>query len=114
VYRTVKGDEPMRRFMESLGDRNRVDAAMLIKLVEERGNLLREPHSKQIEPGLMELRRYQVRIFYVFRPGRRVVLIHGMVKKQDRIPPHMLATVRAMVKDLEAQEAQQEKRRGPS
>ena len=100
----------MQTFMAGLNDRNRADAAALIKLVEARGNQLREPHSKQIEPGLLELRRYQVRIFYTFRPGRRIVLLDGVVKKQDKLAPRDVDHARALLRDLLAREARAEGR----
>ena len=32
-----------------------------------------------------------MRIFYTFRPGRRIVLLDGIVKKRDQIPRDVLA-----------------------
>jgi hypothetical protein len=46
--------------------------------------------------GLFEMRGRQVRIFYTFRIGRRIVLLDAMVKKRDDIPPEILARVRAL------------------
>ena len=64
-----------------------------------------------MEAGLWELRRYQVRIFYVFRPGRRLVLLDGIVKKQDKIPAQTLTHIRGLVKDLMAQETKAQRGR---
>jgi hypothetical protein len=47
-----------------------------------------------------------VRIFYVFRPGRRIVLLDAIVKKQNKIPAEALDRVRGYRQDLEAREAQ--------
>jgi hypothetical protein len=46
-----------------------------VKLAKVLGNNLREPHSTSLGNGLFELRRNQVRIFYVFEPGRIVRLL---------------------------------------
>lgn len=62
----------------------------LIKLAETLGNKLREPHSKALGDGLFELRRNQVRLFYMFEPGQITRLLGGLVKKQDRIPGDVL------------------------
>ena len=43
---------------------------------------------------MFELRRNQVRLFYIFEPGRVIRLLGGMVKKQDRIPADMVAQMR--------------------
>jgi hypothetical protein len=83
-------------FIEALDGPEQNQAAVAIKLLEARGNQLREPHSKQIEAGLWELRRGQVRIAYMFCRGRRAILLDGWLKKTDRIPRHILDRVRAM------------------
>ena len=50
--------------------------------------------------GLYELRGNQVRIFYMFRPGRKVVILDGIVKKQDKIPKDTLRRVRKYRRDV--------------
>jgi hypothetical protein len=43
------------------------------------------PHSKALGEGLYELRGKQVRLFYTFGPGRRMItLLNGIFKKQAR------------------------------
>ena len=102
-YRTASGESPVRMFLGSIERRDLADALALIKLAEERGNQLREPHSKALGGGLYELRGKQVRLFYVFGPGRRVItLLSGIIKKQDRIPESALAQARRFKADLEA------------
>ena len=77
----------------------RAEAIALIKLAQTLGNKLWEPQSKALGDGLFELRRNQVRLFYVFEPGQVVRLLGGMVKKQDRIPAEVLAQMRGYQKD---------------
>jgi len=102
-YRTASGGNRVRTFLESLEKRDLADALALIKLAEERGNQLREPHSKALGEGLYELRGKQVRLFYTFAPGRRMItLLNGIIKKQDRIPESALAQARRLKADLEA------------
>ena len=78
----------------------KAEAIALIKLAETLGNKLREPRSKALGDGLFELRRNQVRLFYMFEPGQRIRLLGGMVKKQDRIPADVLAHMRDYQKDV--------------
>lgn len=102
-YRTASGDSPIRTLLDSLEKRDLADALALIKLAEERGNQLREPHSKALGGGLYELRGKQVRLFYIFGPGRWVItLLSGIIKKQDRIPESALEQARRFKADLEA------------
>lgn len=53
---------------------------------------------------LVELRAHPnpVRIFYIFRPGRRIIVLDGMVKKKDRIPADVLKRVRGYQRDVES------------
>ena len=51
----------------------------------------RPPLSKPIGDGLYELRhvgRLNTRIFYFFAHGKRIVLVHGILKKGRKIPVH--------------------------
>ena len=43
--------------------------------------------------------RVNRRLLYTFEPGRIIRLLHGMVKKQDRIPADVLAKMRGYQKD---------------
>jgi phage-related protein len=98
-YRTAAGETPVRTFIAGLLPEAKAEAIALIRLAEVLGNKLREPHSKALGDGLFELRRNQVRLFYVFEPGQIIRLLDGMVKKQDRIPADALARVRSYQKD---------------
>ena len=56
------------------------------------GGKLGMPHSKQIRPGLYELRIKDVRIFYALLAGDAYFL-RAFVKKQDKIPTRELHIV---------------------
>ena|SRR2546426_8104892 len=101
-YVMPNGEKPVLGFLRGLEGRNKRDALALIQLLRERGNELRFPQSKAVETGLFELRWYQVRIFYMFLPGRRVVLLDGTIKKQDEIPEEVLKRVRGYRAAVEA------------
>jgi hypothetical protein len=95
-YTTASGESPVRACLSGLQDRDKVEAFALIQLLSERGNTLRLPHSRSLGEGLNELRGKQVRIFYVFRPQKRIVLLDGMVKKRDDIPAAVLKRLRQL------------------
>ena len=77
-----------------------MEAIALVKLLEERGNLLRRPQSGALGDGLFELRGKEVRIFYVFMPGHAIVLLDGEIKKRDAIPRRTLERMRSLQADL--------------
>ena len=107
AYERVRGGFPVVGFLDSLDGRNAREAAARIAALTARGNQMRAPDSRFVEGqrNLLELRGHQVRIFYMFLPGRRIVLLDGVIKKQDRIPPKDLARILQYQADVD--------RRGP-
>lgn len=61
-----------------------------LHLLEEYGNLAREPLSKHLEDGIFELRSKVgtdvVRILYFFEENRIIIATNGFVKKQQKTP----------------------------
>jgi hypothetical protein len=104
MYATAAGECPTQAFLDGLRGEQADQAAALIRKLAALGNALRRPHSAALEAGLWEMRRHQVRIFYTFRPGHLAVLLDGMVKKQDEVPPAMMARLRRLLADVPAWE----------
>jgi hypothetical protein len=100
-YKDGNGHSPIREFIDGLNDaRAKKEAAALIKALRVRGNKMRAPASEPLGERLFELRGNQVRIFYTFRPGGRIFLIDGIIKKRDKIPMDVLARVRKIEKEI--------------
>ena len=99
-YTTASGESPVRAFLSGLQGRDHIEAFALIKLLGERGNTLKLPHSQSLGEGLCELRGSQVRIFYVFCPQRRIFLLDGMLKKRGDIPAAVLKRLRKLQKEI--------------
>jgi phage-related protein len=61
-----------------------------LEMLAREGNQLRLPRSRALRGGLFEMRighhEGPFRIIYCFRPGRRIVLLHGFVKRTEQIP----------------------------
>ncbi len=104
------GESPAQTFLGGLGGRDRVEALALVKLLAEQGNAVKMPHSKPLGEGLFELRGGPVRLFYTFGLGRRIVLLDGMVKKRQEIPPGVLKRVRRYQRALETAERERDQR----
>jgi phage-related protein len=100
-YTRPDGESPFQTFFNGLTGRHLDDAVALLLALREHGNMLRPPRSKQVENNLFELRGYQVRIFYIFRPGRRMVLLDGIIKKTNEIPKQDLKRVRQFKREVE-------------
>lgn len=77
-------------FVNSLDKPTIQKIAKTLDLLEEFGNKLTMPHSKYISNNLFELRirgKQEIRIFYSFKK-ENIYLLHGFVKKSQKIPSH--------------------------
>lgn len=90
-YRDLHGRSPVDEFLDDLRSRH----TELYGLAERGiGKLKRrenhgEPLTKSIGDGLYELRagrRETARVLWFFVAGARIVLVHGFMKKTNRIP----------------------------
>lgn len=79
------------------------DFLRLTELLEEIGPDLRLPHSRALGDGLFELRargREGIgRAFYGFLIGRRIVIVHAIVKKTQQLPERDLQLARSRIKE---------------
>jgi len=101
-YVTRTGETPMKTFLVGLAGDHKAQAAAMLERLRREGNQVQR--SRPIETGLFEVKGYQVRLYFVYRPGRRIVVLDGDVKKQDKIAQDALKRIRAYRRDLEARE----------
>lgn len=81
------------------------DFLRLAGLMQEYGADLRLPHSRAMGKGLFELRckgREGIgRAFYCMLIGRRIVILHGFIKKTQETPEKELQIARKRQKDVQ-------------
>jgi putative component of toxin-antitoxin plasmid stabilization module len=101
-YRFANGHKPFDSFMRTLSDDALAETFALRRRLR-RADVLRPPLSKALGSGLFELRGLKcgVRLFYVFRPRNRVVILDGYLKKRQDIPHGVLLRMRKYKADLE-------------
>ncbi len=89
-YREEDGTKPVGQFIRSLPVQMKAKVIGDLHLLEEYGNLAREPLSKLLEDGIFELRSQTgtdiVRILYFFEENRIIIATNGFVKKQNKTP----------------------------
>ena len=90
-------------FLNGLSADAAADAEALLEMLEEYGNDLRPPISKPLGGGLFEARdpTSGVRLFFMFAPGRRIIVLDGYLKKRTSIPAAIMARVRRLQKETE-------------
>ena len=90
AYEKENGEVPVEKFLESVNPKMRAKIYGLMGILQEKGNMLREPYSKHLEDGIFELRckfgSDITRVLYFFYYEGRIVLTHGFIKKTQRTP----------------------------
>lgn len=90
LYEKDNGEKLVKTFIFQSDAKMQAKIIGLLEVLEEKGNLLREPYSKHLEDGIFEL-RCQVgnnitRILYFFYYQKQIVLTNGFVKKTQKTP----------------------------
>lgn len=80
---------PVEAFLDSLPERVRAKALAVINLLEKEGPRLPFPYSSQVEGPIRELRtqyaKDKIRILYFGDPGRVFILLHGVIKRTEKL-----------------------------
>ncbi len=90
AYEKENGEVPVEEFLNSLDIKMRAKAFSMIGLLQEKGNLLREPFSKHLDDGIFELRCQEgnniTRVLYFFYYEKKIILTNGFIKKTQKTP----------------------------
>ena len=96
-FRTGIGREPVREWLKGLGEDDRKAIGDDILTVQY-GWPLGMPLVRKIEDGLWEIRsdisNGIARVLFTMVEGETIVLLHGFVKKSQKLPSTELATAR--------------------
>jgi hypothetical protein len=96
----VELEPEVRDWYLSLGEEAQARAGFHIDRLAESGPLLDEPHTRQLDGKLRELRFYlegkPVRVTYWIAPGRRIILLTVFPKTQRRERAEVERAKRAM------------------
>ena len=102
-YEKANGEKPVEDFLISLNNKMRIKLLMLLKVLQERGNQVREPYSKHLEDGIFEIRvklgRDISRVLYFFYCGGKIIITNGFVKKTQKTPSNEIEKAKEYRKD---------------
>lgn len=97
-YRGPHNARPVKAFLDGLSVLARAKVYAALEMLARDGNRLRLPRSRALGDGLFEIRvahpEGPFRIIYCFLPGRKVLLLHGFVKRTEETPPQDLQLAR--------------------
>ena len=89
-FEDTNGESPVEDFLLSLDIKMRAKLLGLLQILQEKGNLLREPYSKHINDGIFEIRGKVgsdiTRVSYFFYYDKKIILTNGFIKKTDKTP----------------------------
>ena len=90
AYEKENGEVPVEDFLDSLDVKMKAKMFGMIRLLQEKGNQLREPFSKHLDDGIFELRckfgNDITRVLYFFYYEGQIILTNGFVKKTQKTP----------------------------
>ena len=104
-YVTREGKSPVRDFIDSLSVESQAKYIFIADLLEEYGIQVREPYVKAIKgrKKLFEIRIKDKatthRIFYFVYTDRKLILLHGFTKKEEKTPTREIETAAARMED---------------
>ncbi len=89
-YEDEDGLAPVEGFIAGLARERKAKALAIVKLLAEEGPTLPFPYSSQVRGKIRELRtqcgKDKIRILYFGDLRRYFILLHGLVKRTDRLP----------------------------
>lgn len=89
-YDKEDGTEPAKEFLDSLDVKMRAKMLRTIVMLQNNGYELREPYSKPLNDGILELRAKVgsdiSRVLYFFVVGKKAILTNGFIKKTQKTP----------------------------
>ena len=89
-FTTESGKSPVEEFINSLDEKTQDKFIFKKELLEHFGPQLRRPHTDYIGSGIFELRfkgeEGQIRVLFFFLHEKKIILVHGFVKKTQRTP----------------------------
>ena len=102
-YAATNGQIPVKEFVEALNVKERAKVARTIDLLEEFGINLGMPYAEHVEGELWELRarlsNNRYRIIYFLNTGKVFIMLHGFVKKTQKISKNELETAKKRLRD---------------
>lgn len=102
-YEKDNGESPIEEFLNHLDIKMRNKLLMIMKILQEKGNQLREPYSKHLDDGIFEIRAKVgsdiSRALYFFYYDGKIIFTNGFVKKSQKTPKQEIELAKAYRKD---------------
>lgn len=102
-YEKDTGECPVEDFLLGLDKKMRAKILGIMGVLQEKGNMLREPHSKHLKDGIYEVRgkvgNNISRVLFFFYYGGKIIITNGFVKKTLKTPKSEIEKAKKYRKD---------------
>ena len=89
AYEKKNGEVPVEEFLDSVNPKMRAKIFGLLGILQEKGNMLREPYSKHLDDGIFELRckfgSDITRVLYFFYYEGKIILTNVLLKRHRKL-----------------------------
>ncbi len=104
-YSTENGKQPVKDFLMSLNPKMIAKFLKITELLENNGEKVGMPYSRNLEKGIFEIRVISnnniVRILYFFTKNKKIILTNGFIKKSQKTPKQEIKKALLCKKDYE-------------
>ena len=95
-YTTSSGENPVKKFIESLNERQQKKVTRITSYIVEYGLTAAIPHVKKLTGTVLwEIRivgQDNIRVFYASVTVGSIILLHGCIKKSQQTPTREIQT----------------------
>lgn len=95
-YTTSSGENPVKKFIEFLAERQQKKLTRILSYIEEYGLVTAIPHVKKLTgTSLWEIRilgQDNIRVLYASVHFESILLLHGFIKKSQNTPKKEIET----------------------
>ena len=104
AYEKESGEVSVEEFLDFVNPKMRAKIFGLLGILQEKGNMLKEPYSKHLDDGIFELRckfgSDITRVLYFFYYEGKIILTNGFVKKTQKTPKEEIQIAKDRRKDF--------------
>lgn len=93
--------QPAKEFLSDLEKNKRAKAANYLKLIEQKGLSLGRSYCDKVEGPIYELRPKNIRMFFGTCKGKKIIVLSGFIKKQNKIPRREIEKAKKYYQDFE-------------
>ena len=103
LYETDSGKCPVMEFAQSTNPKLAAELLRDIDILANFGNQLREPYTKYLEDGILELRtqfgKSRCRSLYFFYANKEIIITNAFIKKTQKTPKDEIDKAKKYRKD---------------